>query len=154
MSDSSALNVRDLLALPTDDPSIKSRRGLPNGHYVGDILGHEWIKVGQKQTDCVRYSIGRVEPTPDVTEDVSDIDFNRMELRADFYITPDALSILRDAIHNVLGLQPGVSFEVRIPEMVGAKVQFRAYPESRRQQDGSYLITGYTTVDTFSFVAV
>lgn len=151
MADS--LSLRDLLSLPTDDPSIRTRRGLPTGHYIGEITAHEWGQSSQKKTDFVRYSIARIEPTADVTEDTSDIDFSRIELRADFYITPDAMFMIRDTLNNVLGLQPGITFDQRIPQMVGARIQFKASPEARRQEDGTTALTGFTSVDNRSLVA-
>jgi hypothetical protein len=145
----SSLNLRELLALPTDDPSIHAPQGLPNGHYVVEILSHEWRKINNdRQTDYLRYSIGRLEPTADVTEDTSGFDFGRIELRADFFITPDAIYRLRDAMNNVLGAQPGRSFDERIPEMVGARIQVLV---TRDLRDGKP--TGFNSVDTRTMVA-
>jgi|SRR5579863_3413780 len=150
MSDSpSGINLRDLLSLPTDDPSIRAPQGLPNGHYVGEILSHEWMKSRQKQTDFVRYSIGRLEPTADVTEPTDSYDFTRIELRCDFFITPNAIYMLRDALNNTLGTQPGRTFDERIPDMIGARVQFRVSRDLK--EDGTP--SGFNSVDSRSLVA-
>lgn len=114
---------RELLAQPTD--AVERPRPLADGHYLGELKGHEFGLSRQKQTPYVRFILTPEEGTADVPAGANDgIALNQRELRKDFYITPKSLYRLSDMLDATLGKQIGRSFDERIPETRGVKVMF------------------------------
>lgn len=137
------VNFRELLSMPTD--SAERPRSLPDGHYKGSIGTHEFDRSKKKQTPFVRFMVKIDEPTADVDPaQVNGIDFSRLELRADYYITPKSLYRLSDMLDAVLGKETGRSFDERIPGTRGAKVIIGV--KRRLNEDGTD--SGYNDVDT------
>ena len=119
----SGQTFRELLSQPTD--SVERPRPLADGHYIGEMKGHEFGLSRQKQTPFVRFILTPEEETADVPAGAnSGLDLSRRELRKDFYITPIALYRLSDMLDAVLGKQSGRSFDERIPETRGQRVMF------------------------------
>ena len=137
------VNFRTLLSKPTDE--AERPKSLPTGHYIGTILSHEFGKTRGKQTDFVRFNIRIEEPCDDVSvDDCKGIDFSRRELRKDYFITPNAVYRLSDALDAILGKETGRSFDDRIPNMNGQRVQVGVTP--RLMEDGTD--SGYNEVTT------
>lgn len=133
-SSGAIVNVRDLLAMPTDQ--AERPKPLPPGHYYGTITGISQDKSKQKGTPFIRFAIKLEGPGEDVDpESVNGIDWTRKELRKDYYLTPTAVFRLSDALDAVQGAQSGRSYDERIAEMRGQRVL--AQVTQRTSEDGS-----------------
>ena len=130
----SASTFRELLSQPTD--TVDRPRALAEGHYIGEIRGHEFGRSRQKQTPFVRFVLVPSEETADVAEGANaGTDLAKRELRKDFYITPNSLYRLSDMLDATLGQQSGRSFDERIPETRGVRVMFQV--TCRDNEDGT-----------------
>lgn len=115
------VDVRALLAQPTNE--AERPRALPDGHYNCTIIGHEFDRTkGETQTAYIRYNFKVDGPTEDVVDSVEGIDFDRVQVRKDFFITPRALYRHTDFLDAVLGFEEGRGHDARIPDTQGAKV--------------------------------
>jgi hypothetical protein len=134
MSTTISSTFRELLHQPTDQ--VERPRALADGHYIGEIRSHEFGLSRQKQTPFCRFILVPNEETADVPEGSNvGIEFGRRELRKDFYITPNSLYRLSDALDAILGKQAGRSFDERIPETRGTRVMFQV--THRDSEDGT-----------------
>jgi hypothetical protein len=117
----STSTFRELLGQATD--TVERPRAIADGHYLGTVTSHEFGTSRQKQTPFVRFLLVPDEETADVEHGANaGIDLSRVELRADYYITPNSLYRLSDMLDAVLGKEQGRSFDERIPETRNARV--------------------------------
>ena len=145
MSDAApnTVNFRELLSQPTD--TVERPKSLPNGHYLGVIIGHEFDRSRNKQTPYVRFAMKVDGPTSDVPDGAcAGIDFSRRELRKDYFITPNALYRLSDMLDAVLGKTTGKSFDERIPNTRSQRVIIGV--TARLNEDGTD--SGFNDVTT------
>src|ERR1700735_317700 len=116
-----SVSLRDLMTQPTD--SFERPKALPEGHYLGTILGFEFGKSRNKGTDFIRVAMRIDGLGDDIDEvDVKGIDLSRRELRRDFFITPNSMYRLGDFLDAVLGAQPGKNADERLPDIKGTSV--------------------------------
>lgn len=117
------LSFRDLLKLSAEE--TPRPRSLPDGHYIGPILGHEFGRSSKKQTGFVRFELRPEEACNDVDQDqLEGLNLSDKTQRRDFYITPKALHQLSDMLDATLGKQPGRNHDERIPDTTGVRVMF------------------------------
>lgn len=125
-------NFRELLKVPSDQ--LSRPKPLPTGHYVGKIKGHTFGKSKRKQTPYLRFAIVLIAPTSDVMGSLEGIDLSRKELMKDFFITPEAVYRLGDALDAILG-QSSKPIEERISET--RDVYVLCDVKDRLNEDGS-----------------
>lgn len=113
--------LRELMTQPTD--TYERPKALPEGHYKCTILGYEFQKSRQKQTDFVRVAlkIDGIGDDIDATA-VDGIDLTRRELRKDYFILLQTMYRFGDFLDAVLGKQPGKNADERLPDIKGASV--------------------------------
>jgi hypothetical protein len=104
-----SVDFRELLSRPKveyDKPPT-----LPEGHYLGRIIRHEFDRSSEKQTPFVRYFIQPTAATEDVEEaELEGVNITEYELQVEFYITPKALYRLRE-FHVSLGFDENSNFD-------------------------------------------
>jgi hypothetical protein len=117
----SAVNLRELLSQPSDQ--FIAPKPLPEGHFIAMIKGTEYGQSRLKKTHYVRFLLSIKEAGDDITPDMLEgVTYEGRELKRDFYITPNALYRLTSQLDDILGAQPGVSFDQRISECHGQEV--------------------------------
>ena len=137
------VDFRELLSRPTE--TAERPRALPDGHYKATISNHEFDRSKNKQTPYVRLFFRINEQTADVDPAaVAGIDFSRIELRKDYFITPRSLYRLADMLDAVLGKESGRSYDERIPNTRGASVIIGV--TERKNEDGTS--SGFNDVTT------
>jgi hypothetical protein len=138
---------RDLLHVNND--TIDRPQALADGHYIGEIKGHEFGLSRQKQTPYVRITLTPSEATSDVPEGANvkkngePIDITKLELRKDFYVTPNAVYRLGDMLNAVLGTD-GRFYDERLPETRGVRVMFAV--THRDSDDGTQTFNDVGTI--------
>jgi hypothetical protein len=117
----SAPDLNALLSMPLDD--FKEPPAFPAGTFYGTLLSYEYGKSRQKQTDYVRYHFRATEAGADLTPDeLQGVDLSNKKLYRDFYLTPDAIFMLKEFIVSCGISTAGRSVTELIPEVVGASV--------------------------------
>lgn len=119
---------------------------LPVGTYLARISNYEFDKSSQKQTPLVRYYYVPIEPKDDVDQDEFeevkaevDSDLSRKALRNEFYLTPNAIFMLRNHMEQHLGMEiSGRTFEELIPELVGREVLIQVAHETSQNTGRQY----------------
>ena len=116
-----AFDSRDsLMSTPMsefDEPKV-----LPNGHYFGQIIRHEWNTVGERNTDALDYYCQVTEACDDVdAKEVAGLDLREYEMRARFFVTKRAMYRLR-AFHASLGFDENLPADAVLPETTGRRV--------------------------------
>jgi hypothetical protein len=151
-TDTKAPSMRELLEMPSTE--FETEPALPQGHYKGTIVKHEFGRSKRKKTGFVRFFIQASEPTEDVEDEqgvLENIDLSKITLSKDFFITAGALKArskrmsLRKALDATLG-PDGRSFDERIPETTGVEVIFhvtKEQPEDSEDEDDAYNRVGY-----------
>lgn len=124
MSDPS---FEDILNTPAED--AKPPVALPVGTYLGIVDGQpEFRKIGQKQTDCVNFSIKPIQAQEDVDKDKLSEALNGKSLQDKkiyhrLFITEDAKWRLVKFLHNDCGIdKEGKNIKQMIPEAMGRQV--------------------------------
>jgi hypothetical protein len=137
------VNVSDLLRQPTDKAERPAL--LPDGHFTGTILRHEFDKSRQKKTPLVRFFLNPTGVSTDLTEeDIEGINLKTLELRLEFYLTPKSMYRLADFLDGVLGEGSGEGYDERLPETNGANVIFGV--RQRLNDEGKPIGNEVTTV--------
>lgn len=113
---------------------------LPAGTYRFLVKGHEFDESRQKKTPYVRFNVQPLAPESDVDPTVFD-EFGGLGklggklLRAEYYLTDDAMYRLREFLEDALSLScEGRSFGEVIPEAVGR--EFLGTVAHSTSQDG------------------
>ena len=136
------VNVKDLLSKPAD--SFERPPILPAGHYTGTFVKHEFDKSRQKKTPLIRFYLNPTTPGDDVDPDeVRNIDFKKVLLRHEFYLTPGAMYRLGDFLDAVLG-ESSDNVDERIPQTTGLEVHIGL--RQRMNDDGDPAGNEVTTV--------
>lgn len=95
---------------------------LPVGTYGSTVLAREFGKSSKKQTPYVRFSYGNLRPGDDVEmEDLEGVDLGKRTMRSDFYLTENAVFMLREHA-ELLGIDTEQSLGEIIEEVVGKDV--------------------------------
>ena len=137
------VDLRSLLAMPTDQ--AERPKPLPDGHYIGTIIGKEIDTVrNEKKTPYLRVSFSIEEPCDDVVEDLKDVNLGRIELRKDLFMVPASMWRVTDFLDGILGHETGRSYQERFEDLRGARVMFKV--KKRLDRDGNE--TPYNDVDT------
>ena len=115
-------NFRTILRVT--NTTVQRPRALAAGHYLGIIKGHEFNTSSKKGTPFIRMLLTPQEETDDVPAGENHgIDFSKVELRKDFYLTPAALHRLGNALDAILG-EDDRYYDERIPDLRDARVLF------------------------------
>jgi hypothetical protein len=131
-------NFRELLSQKLDE--VERPRALASGHYIGFIASHEFGVSKNKGTPYVRFNLIPTEEATDIPEGANaGIDLSKRQLRKDFYITPNSIYRLTDALVAILGNQQGRSFDQVIPETRNARVMFEVTQREQQDENGKTL---------------
>ncbi len=114
------VNFGDLLNVQID--SIERPKVFPIGQYDALVVSHEYLTSSKKGTPHVRFMVKLVG-----TQEVNEDEFEeaggaaalnaRKPLKLDFYLTTDAMFMLREFLENTLELScSGRTLDVVIPE--------------------------------------
>lgn len=109
--------IQSLLSKNADE--IEKPKPLPPGQYQFIVTGHEFGESAQKKTPFVSFKVRPVAPGPDVDQTaLAQVkEWNKKEMKYDFYITEDALFRLKDFIgHCGIGTS-GRPLDACIPEL-------------------------------------
>lgn len=130
----SAPNFKDLLAKPVDQ--IEKPKPVPPGTYNGVIKGFTFGESKDKKTPYVRFALAITGPGDDVDPELlTGVDLSKKQLRRDYYITDDALFMLKDLVTSVGIDSSGRTLDSMIPELVNNPVLIEVI--QRSSQDGS-----------------
>ena len=118
------VDFSNVLNMNVDD--AEAPKPLPIGTYKARIGSYEFGESSMKKTPLVRVFYVPVEPMSDVDEDELEAvqqtvegDIAKKSLSNDFYLTPNAIFMLRRHMEDVLGMTTsGRTFNETIPEMV------------------------------------
>lgn len=129
-----APNLKELLAQPTD--KFVRPPALPEGWWKGTIKAHSIGVSTKKKTPFVEFIYTVTAPGDDISsEDLEGLDLGAgKEVRQQFYITPSALYRLSEHLNAVLGEEPGIAFDERLPNTTGIDILVQL---SKRQSDTS-----------------
>ena len=140
-------SFRELLQQSTDQ--VERPRPVADGHYIGEIRGHEFDRSRNKQTPLVRFIMVPLEETTDVADGANaGMELARKELRKEFYITPTAMYRLTDFLDAVLGKTTGRSFDERIPDTRGVRVLFQVTHRDTTDEATGEITNTYNDVGT------
>lgn len=142
----------DFRALLKDNSETVTRpKSAPACWLIGTIGNVEFdVTKGEKETPYASFQLLNVDRHPDTDEELLEgVTLTnlrspfRKTLAVDYWLTPDAKFQLANMLDRVVG-DPERSFEERIPETRGQRVQFRVTPHKNRDSDED---TGQNSVD-------
>lgn len=114
---------------------------LPSGEYTFRVKNYEFGESSQKHTPYVRYLLQPLSAGEDVDEELlAEVDdWQNKTKQVTFYLTENAIFMLRDFLENACGLEiAGRSFKELIPEAVGMEVIGTVSVETNAQTERSY----------------
>lgn len=136
-----SINFQDLLRRPIDE--VKRPEAKPPGTYTGTIKAHRFDVSAVKKTPFVELTLNNVQPGADVDENQLKTynegfpgSISKWTPKADFYLSDDAIFMLKDLMESCKLNTTGRGFDEVIPELVGQPVQFTVIVESYEPKDG------------------
>ena len=120
---------------------------LPSGTYTLLILGYEFGKSSRKETPYVRYKFQCQSFDQDVDPaDLEGKDWQKKEIRDDFYLTKDAMYRLVDFI-KVSGVNTeGRMLDELVPEAVGKTVKAAVVTEANQRDPAA---AGFNNITSY-----
>lgn len=99
---------------------VEAPKPLPPGSYLFSVGRHEFGESSQKHTPYVRFWNTPVSSGADVDASLLPDGWNAKEMRLDFYLTENAMFMLRDFFEKTLKLNiAGLTFTDIIPTTAG-----------------------------------
>jgi len=114
----------DWSALDTPADEIEAPKPLPAGDFTFTVASWDQGESSRKGTPFIVYYLKPTSPGDDVDEDMLEkVDWQSKQLRATFYLTQNAMFMLRNFLENACGLDiKGSTLKELIPEAIGAEV--------------------------------
>lgn len=126
----------------------------PAGHYLATVIGHEFGVSSKKNTPYCRFNFALLAAQDDVDEEALEAAggqefLNTRRLRADFYLTEDAMYRLREFLEDALDLNcSGRNFDEVVPE--AANLQLLIEVTHTMSDDGS---STYANINSYAKAA-
>lgn len=116
------VNFEELLGQNTDE--VEKPKPLPAGTYQMAVKEHAFDKSSKKGTPYVRFQLTPIAPGEDVDADLLAQlpNWQQKSIKADFYLTTDAIWRLKDFLESCGVNCSGRTFAELIPEATGAYV--------------------------------
>lgn len=109
----------------TNMDEVKRPPPLPGGTYHGQIVKYSYGKSKEKGTAFAQFEVQLTSAGPDVDQEEltsQNIDLSKKKMTIDFYLTPDSLYRVKEAMESCKIDTKGKSLEETIPEMMGKSV--------------------------------
>ncbi len=116
---------------------------IPPGPYKVKINSFEFTKAGQKQNDCVVFTLSLLEPGDEVDPDrlaAAEADLKKAKPKHTIYITEASLWVLKDFLLDVCKIPEKDSFEEMMPETVG-KEFVAIFTEQQSKKDPARMVS-------------
>jgi hypothetical protein len=119
--------------LSTNLDAVKRPPVKPAGTYLGSIASYKFDLSSQKKTPYVRFELAGIQPGEDIDpdqmkeEDGTPIDLAKWKPGFEFYLTANALFMLKEFIEGFGNIQmSGRELKEVLPELKGLPVMFEA----------------------------
>ncbi len=135
------MSYKDLLKARPQE--IKAPEPIPPGPYKVRVASYEFTKAGQKQNDCIVFTLNLLEPGDEVDPArlaAAEEDRKRAKPKHTIYITEASLWVLKEFLTDVLKIDEKDSLEEMVPETVG-KEFIAIFTEQQSQRDASRMVS-------------
>lgn len=135
------MSYKDLLkARPAE---IEPPMPIPAGPFKVRVTNFEFSKAGQKQTDCVNFTLQLLEPGDEVDPEAlaaAEADLRKAKPRHTIFLTEDSLWALKAFLIDVLKLEEKDSFEEMMPDTIGREF-IAIFTQQASKRDASRMVS-------------
>ena len=135
------MSYKDLLRQRPSD--VEPPLPIPAGPFKVRVTAFEFSKAGQKQTDCVNFTLQLLEPGDEVDQQAlaaAEADLRKAKPRHTIFITEDSLWALKSFLLDVLRLEEKDTFDEMMPDTVG-KEFIAVFTQQASKRDPSRMVS-------------